>query len=335
MNDQTPNAESLNEASPAISFSLARRAVSDVAQDAAPDPPCADVVDVDLKRRLSDIEDTIQRVGERFDQLEFVIVEQFEPGMTQAGELPAGNLRERLDRIEAALGSPETPCVVQDAETGATMASAFEQRLDGLMARLEDADRTREQRSTMAEEADARLDRLERVIADLVSGAEARHETVLKNLELVMRRPAPAPDLTTQHRSFAGFATALQTALGRYEEAANRIVVGLDAVAGRISAVEAALDGQATDAANHSSSQGLEHCLGALCDRIGALSRVLGADRHASVDPEVSMISARLDHMAGALSAAGGERASLDETLRDLRLAVAEIASENQRLRIA
>ena len=107
----------------------------------------------------------------------------------------------------------------------------------------------------------------------------------------------------------------------------------LEAVETRLAAPAGA---PAEDAAPATSA--LETSLGALSDRIGALVEVLGqrtsAPRQAESNP------ALLDGLGALVTAAVGEAArgsqsAMDETLRDLRLTVAEFAADSLRLRSA
>jgi hypothetical protein len=472
--------------------------------------------------RLGEIEARIAKLAERFDQLEFVIVEQFEPGMTDGGDLPAGNLRDRLDRIEAGLGrlrrdAPATwaEAMVSDEETidGAMLearldeiaarladlahiaagpdgaADALAARLDALETRLETvadeaaaqhdrllsavtaeaaareaalegiaasaATRREDLRAILASEIEARHaalmaaiepaqgagetvevdfeslrsdlkavlteemdarqaallaalnEQAEVVRASLAGEAEARevalkafaeaaevrqatllaglgeeaqttrtavaaareealtaiaaaaearqadirdviaaemdtrNATILSALDRAMNRPAPAPDLTQQHRSFAGFATALQTTLNQFEVSVDSILDRLDGMARRLEAVEARIAAPAEAAAEElvpMAPSGLETSLGALSHGIGALVEVLG--QRAAPVPETEANPAMLDQLGALVTAAVGEAArgsrnAIDETLRDLRLTVAEIAADGLRLRSA
>jgi hypothetical protein len=470
--------------------------------------------------RLSEIEARIAKLAERFDQLEFVIVEQFEPGMTDGGELPAGNLRDRLDRIEANLGllrrdAPATWDEAMASDEEVLDAAMLEARLDEIAARLADlahigagpegaaealaarldtlerrlgevadeaaarhdsllsavtaeaaardaaleglAAATRgdelkdilaaeiearhaallaaigpvreandtvdvealrsDLRAALAEEMDARhaglvaalneqaavtrasvaaetaareeegktlaeaaearhaallhavnehaetaralvaaeasaretalaamseadASREEDLKAALAAEIETRHHAILVALERAMNRPAPAPDLTQQHRSFAGFATALQTTLNQFEVSVDSILERLDALARRLEAVElriavppAVPAGDAPPAVS-----GIETALSALSDGIGALVAVLG--QRAAPAPVTGASPAMIDQLGAAVTAAVGAAARgsqsvMDETLRDLRLTVAEIAADSLRLRSA
>jgi uncharacterized coiled-coil protein SlyX len=467
--------------------------------------------------RLGEIEARIAKLAERFDQLEFVIIEQFEPGMTEGGELPAGNLRDRLDRIEAGLGllRRDTPATWDETMASGNEildAAALEARLDEIAARLADLahlaaapegaadvlaarlEALENRLGTVAEEAAARHDSLlsavvaesaareaalegiaaaaatrredlramlaaefearhatllsatgpapeagdaveidaealrsdlraalaeeidarhaaflavlneqasasgshareEAVLTALAEAAEARHaalvdalnenaeaarsliaaeaaardaalaamaeaaesrqgdlraalaaeietrhDTLLAALDRAMNRPAPAPDLTQQHRSFAGFATALQTTLNQFEVSVDSILERLDGMARRLEAVEArvaapaaAPGGDATPAVS-----GIETSLGALSDGIGALVEVLG--QRAAPAPATEANPAMLDQLGAVVTAVVGEAARssqsvMDDTLRDLRLTMAEIAADSLRLR--
>lgn len=320
MNDQTPVTDALDATSPAICFSLAKRAAAGVPGRGPSDALDAAGAERGDAGQAADLDMRIERLAERFDQLEFVIIEQFEPGMIHAGGVPAGSLRDRLDRIEAAVEhlshDPVRPTDRDDSEG--------ERRLDALAVRL---------------------DGLERAIADAASGTETRHAALVAAVERIATRPAPAPDLTAQHRSFAGFAAALQTTLGRQEAAAQEIVLALGTFAARLEAVEARLDAKGeqpppAEPSAASPSAGLETSLGLLGDRIGALARAIGAGPPAATPPEIASIAGRLDHLAlllaGALEEdARGRRASIEETLRDMRMTVAEIVAENRRLHVA
>jgi hypothetical protein len=466
------------------------------AQTAMPDEEDMAVEDERPPGRLGEIEVRITQLAERFDQLEFVIVEQFEPGMTAAGELPSGNLRDRLDRIEAALGllrrdPPDAAGTWADAMTsGAEVldVAVLEARLDEIAARLTDlahgakgpqvfpeAFEALEKRlQTFAEEAAARHDgylsavtaevaardaalqavataqdagltelraaltaemdarqtallaafpapvesqglseaaveaitgrvvreaaeraeaRLETTLTEMeareaavlaafrseadaqrkaiaeafadeaaardaaaaaalaaAEGAQTavaaefrtRHDAILAMLERAMNRPPPAPDLTQQHRSFAGFATALQTTLNQFELSVDAILDRLDGMARRLEAVEARIAApvEAREAAIAAAPvSGLETSIGALSDGIGALVEVLGqraAPAREPSDPDTLMFD-RLGALVTAAvdEAARGSQGAMDATLRDLRLAMAELAADSQRLRIA
>jgi hypothetical protein len=164
-----------------------------------------------LGQRLSEIETRIEKLAERFDQLEFVIVEQFEPGMSGTGDLPSGNLRDRLDRIESVLGllsqgAEEQPVAAPAAVADAPVPAGIERR-ETFAARLEEVDSAQ---SIRADAAEARLDGMTQALDILSAEARGRHQDLRAAFEKAMNRPPPAPDMTMQHRSFAGFATALQ-----------------------------------------------------------------------------------------------------------------------------
>jgi hypothetical protein len=474
--------------------------------------------------RLGEIEARIAKLAERFDQLEFVIVEQFEPGMTDGGELPAGNLRDRLDRIEAGLGllrrdAPATWDEAMASEEAVLDAAALDARLDEIAARLADLahiaagpgdaadalaarlDALEQRLGTVADEAAARHDSLLSAVtaeaaareaalegiaaaaatrrqelkdilaaeietrhasllaaigpaqeagdtvdvdiealrsdlraalaeemdarhagllaalneqaavartsvaaeaaareaegkalaeaaearhaallqavtehaetaralvaaeaaareaalaampeaeatreadlkAALVAEIDTRHDAILLALDRAMSRPAPAPDLTQQHRSFAGFATALQTTLNQFEVSVDSILERLDGMARRLEAVEARIPAPAAAPAADAAPavSGIETSLGALSDGIGALVEVLG--QRAAPSPVTEADPAMIDQLGAAVTAAIGEAArgsqsAMDETLRDLRLTVAEIAADSLRLRSA
>lgn len=307
---------------------------------------------VPLSRRFGEIEAWIEKLAERFDQLEFVIVEQFEPGMSQPGERPGGNLRERLDRIEATLGllSQEPGETLAAAASGgpegaeAAVARAIEDRLNAIATRLADVVDAEARRSALADAAEERLRALEGAVEVMSTGADASRMAVLDAIERVSQRPPPAPDMTLQHRSFAGFATALQATLDRFETSVGTILDRLDGVTERVAALEAGVsrfeDIATSQPAASPPTSGLDLSLAALSDRICALAEVLGTRQQPADLEEISVVSARLEQLGGLLSAALEETgrsnsSGLDETLRDLRIAIAEIAAENRRLHIA
>ena len=289
-----------------------------------------------LAERLSEIETRIERLAERFDQLEFVIVEQFEPGMTQAGDLPHGNLRERLDRIEAVLGLLSQGG--EDRPVPGPVPTAGGPQVDGLLDRLSDIAAAQAQRS---EAVESRLHMTMQALDSMATETRGRSEALFAALEGAMRRPMPAPDLTMQHRSFAGFATALQVTLDRLDGAVARLLDGFGSVTGRLAALEARLAQTEMPAADAAPGAGdIATALAALCERIGGLTRVLAEPPNRTGDPDIGDLTMRLDALGAVLSASvedavHGNRAAIEETLRDLRLAVAEIAAENHRLRIA
>jgi hypothetical protein len=197
----------------------------------------------------------------------------------------------------------------------------------------------RESAFRSAEEAD--VARQADLRAAMTAEMDMRQETILTALDRAMSRPAPAPDLTQQHRSFAGFATALQTTLNQFEISVDSILDRLDGMTRRLEAVEARIATQAEAAADDTVTvpvSGLETSLGALSDGIGALVAVLG-QRAAPVqesEPGPGMV----EELAALVTAAVGEAArdsqnAIDHTLRDLRLTVAEIAADSLRLRTA
>jgi hypothetical protein len=338
MNEQTPVADISDEVPPPICFSFAKRAVSDALGDAQPVPTEPGRRDAASGRVVAEIEARIERLAERFDQLEFVILEQFESGMTPNDGSPAGSLCDRLDRIEAALAH-----VAQAADRIAATdetETATARQLDAMAARVGDLLQAQAQVVTSAEDTAARLADLLRAVVEAESHGDARHVAVLGALDRIASRPAPAPDLTIQHRSFAGFATALQAALGRYDASAQGIAQGLDVVAGRLDAVEVAFRRERAEpsAAAPQPPAGLEAALGLLCDRIGALVEVHATGPQMGGVPELASVATRLDLLAGMLSTsledARGRGVPIEDTLRDLRMAVAEIAAENRRLRI-
>jgi hypothetical protein len=171
--------------------------------------------------------------------------------------------------------------------------------------------------------------------------ARGRHDDLLAAFERAMHRPMPAPDLTMQHRSFAGFATALQVALDRLDSAVESILAGLGDMAARLDALETPRAPEAARAAEASRvAVDLGARLAALCDRIGTLTDVVASAAERREAAEAAALSERLDALGEVLSAsvenaALGNREAMERTLRDLRFAVAEIAAENQRLRIA
>jgi hypothetical protein len=289
-----------------------------------------------LALRLCEIETRIERLAERFDQLEFVIVEQFEPGMTPAGDLPHGNLRERLDRIEAVLGLLSQGR--EERPAYAPVLAAGEAQVCGLFNRLSDDVAAQAQRSDAVE---SRLDGIVQALDAVAAEARIRSDALLAALEGAMRRPMPAPDLTMQHRSFAGFATALQVTLDRLDDAAARILGGFATVTGRLDALEARITpADRPSAAADPGAGDVATALGALCERIGALTGALAVPSQRTGEPDIGALTMRLDALGAVLSASvedavQGNRAAMEETLRDLRLAVAEIAAENHRLRIA
>lgn len=316
-------------------------AVRDTLAEAAPlDEP------VPLLRRFGEVEAGIEKLAERFDQLEFVIVEQFEPGMSQPGERPAGNLRERLDRIEARLdllsgepGAAPPSHASQDGDDALAAAdTAIDDRLGAIAERLADVVAADARRSAAADAAEARLRTLERAVDDMTTATEAGRMAVLEALDRVSQRPPPAPDLTLQHRSFAGFATALQTTLDRFETSVGTILERLDGVTERVAALEDGLVRSGEDTPSQP-ARGLDISVAALSDRISTLAEVLGT-RHQPELQEITVVSARLEQMGSLLStvleeAGKSNPGSIDETLRDLRMTIAEIAAENRRLRIA
>ena len=290
-----------------------------------------------LDQRLREIETRIEKLAERFDQLEFVIVEQFEPGMTAAGELPGGNLRERLDRIEGVLGLlSQAPEELPAAET------ALEAEPSGLAAQLDAvASRLSEMMAAQGlatDRAEARLDGLVQAFDALSGRLGDRHDELVGVVERAVTRQPPVPDLALQHRSFAGFATALQMTLRRVDDAVSTILAGVEAVAERVAALEARP--AASTAAGAPASGDLDASLGALCDRIGALTAALADAAEQRGAGDIAALSMRLDALGAVMSASLedsllGNRTVIEDTLRDLRLAVAEIAAENHRLRIA
>jgi hypothetical protein len=307
---------------------------------------------VSLSRRYSEIEAWIEKLAERFDQLEFVIVEQFEPGMSQPGERPSGNLRERLDRIEVTLAqlsqepAEALPAAVDGGSGAAALAAAtgIEDRLNAIASRLADVVDAEMRRSAAADAAEDRLRTLEGAVEAMSTGADASRMAVLDAIERVSQRPPPAPDMTLQHRSFAGFATALQTTLDRFETSVGAILERLDGVTERVGALEAGLsrleDTAVSQTVAEPPTSGLDLSLAALSDRICALAEVLGTRQQPADLQDITVVSARLEQLGALLSAALEEAGksnsdSLDESLRDLRMAIAEIAAENRRLRIA
>jgi hypothetical protein len=192
--------------------------------------------------------------------------------------------------------------------------------------------------TAVAEAVEARQADLRDVIATEMA---TRHDAILVALDRAMNRPAPAPDLTQQHRSFAGFATALQTTLNQFEVSVDSILDRLDGMARRLEAVEARIAAPAETAVGDAASvppSGLETSLGALSDGIGALVEVLGQRAAPLLEPEAG--PAMLDQLGALVTAAVGEAArdsqsAMDETLRDLRLTVAEMAADSLRLRTA
>ncbi len=409
MSDYGPSSDTLQDTSPLLRFTSAMRWPRDRREETITGDAEPLVDETALTGRLADIESRIGKLAERFDQLEFVIVEQFEPGMTDGGDLPSGNLRDRLDRIEAGLGQLRGPSDATRASWNEATApdeevldaAMVEARLDEITARLTDLARRADEPvgAGVAETVDARLGalearldavadeaaarheallaavatevairhealrtaigsdaaarsqsalaeataeaqaRAEAIGAKLATEAEKRHEAVLAALERAMSRPAPAPDLTQQHRSFAGFATALQTTLSQFETSVDSILDRLDGMAQRLEAVETRMAQPAVDDASATpvAATGLETSLGALSEGIAALVQVLGqraADPRGGTDPAMlgqlgALVSAAVEE------AARDNRAALDETLRDLRLALAEVAADNMRLRIA
>ena len=277
-----------------------------------------------------EIETRIEKLAERFDQLEYVIVEQFEPGMSGSGDLPRGNLRDRLDRIESVLG------LLSQVDDDRPAPQGHE---DPVAERLIEAVGSQAQR---ADAMEARLDSLIRALDAVSAETRGRHDDLMAAFEKAMHRPMPAPDLTMQHRSFAGFATALQVTLDRMDGAVAGIVGALDGVTARLAALEAraaSADMPVTEAPPAADSLGSS--LDALCDRIGALTGVLAAATERKKPAEdLAALSMRIDALGAVLSASvedavHGNRVAIEETLRDLRLAVAEIAAENHRLQIA
>jgi hypothetical protein len=141
VSDLGQTADTLREASPLLRFSSAMRWARDNRAERTDDDGLVD--EAAMSGRLAQIETRMGKLAERFDQLEFVIVEQFEPGMTEAGELPSGNLRDRLDRIEEGLGhlrrTPSPPPTWAEAtvrDEDVLDAAAVEARLDDIAARL-------------------------------------------------------------------------------------------------------------------------------------------------------------------------------------------------------
>jgi hypothetical protein len=318
-----------------------------MSDDAAPLVDEAAVTD-----RLADIDSRIGKLAERFDQLEFVIVEQFEPGMTDGGDLPSGNLRDRLDRIEAGLGhlrgrDPATPapgtrrrrptkscstppwsrrgwtrsrhgwpsspnsraslrgrawpkrrCPPRCARGTARRdrgrgAARHEALLAAVAARNGARGTTRSARrsATTRRRKDrpwlqlpppprrrSRARTLAGPIGSLLGIAAAERARRDARRTRPGDEPAAArPDLTLQHRGFAGFATALQTTLSQFETSVDSILARLDGMAQRLEAVEARIAAPPPTHARPSlGAIGARISLGALSEGIGALVQVLG-----------------------------------------------------------
>jgi hypothetical protein len=183
--------------------------------------------------RLREIEARIAKLAERFDQLEFIIVEQFEPGMTETGDLPAGNLRDRLDRIEAGLGllRTETPDISATPPVGSSAEVApgpagLEARTGEMAARLADTtygsagalharlEVLEKRLETAAEAAAAQLDRLLSAIADGATGWDSALQAIATShaAHHADLKAALAAETETWH---AAVLTALELAIHR------------------------------------------------------------------------------------------------------------------------
>lgn len=194
------------------------------------------------------LEERFSRLAERFDQLEFVIVEQFEPGMTGEDGQDPGNLRHRLDRIEAALRTFAGPAAAPDP--------AIDGALEAAIARIDAA---------LVESAGAAARRDE----DLASlkDAVARIETAVP----------PRPDMSAVHQGFARIATALSAGLQRLDAAredTDRRLAAIETALADVAKAAIAAD-RATDAAP--APEGLEARIGALADRVAAAEARLSA----------------------------------------------------------
>jgi hypothetical protein len=388
MSDHDPNSITQRDTSPLLRFTTAMGWPRERPHAEMPDEDGLGTDDAPAERRLGEIEARIDRLAERFDQLEFLIVEQFEPGMTEAGELPAGNLRDRLDRIEAGLD-----LLRREAPDAATWTDAmashdevpdttvFESRLDEIVARLADladiaagpdgaadgfgarlqgfeqrievvaddpiarhdgvpsatvADDTARE-TPLAAMIEAAVSRQADLTATISAEMEAQHAAILAALDrAISRQPAGH---TQEHSSFAGFATALQTTLSQFEVSVDSILDRLDGLAKRLEVAEARIAAPADpDEAVPAGVWGLETSLGVLSEGIGALAAVIS--RQTASAPDAGTSPAVLDHLGTLVTAAVGaaardNRAAIEETLHDLRLAVAEIAADRARLRIA
>lgn len=256
------------------------------------------------------LEERFSHLSERFDQLEFVIVEQFEPGMTQEDGPDRGNLRDRLVRIEAALdGLAAVPAAGPEDEPGPGLR-ALAEKMESIAAGMADL-------GTRIEGVGERAERLERTLRDLAQ-AQARLE----------KRPAPVPDLTAMHQGFARFGTALNGALHRMDTVVSEICERQERIEAAIAELSARL---AQGAAGSGSHDPLEDTLRDLGSRIGALAEAAAARPEASRD--VAALAERLA-AAEARIAAGSEPAEAghDAALRALQTTVAELLAENRRL---
>ena len=187
MSDDGPSSDTLREPSPLLHFTSAMRWPRERQQPDMPDEEDLARDDALASGRLGEIEARIAKLAERFDQLEFVIVEQFEPGMTDGGKLPAGNLRDRLDRIEAALGplrrdAPATWADAMAADEEVLDAAMLEARLDEIAARLADLAHIAAGPDGAAEALAARLEALEGQLHEVSEETRAQHDTLLAAL---------------------------------------------------------------------------------------------------------------------------------------------------------
>ena len=318
------------DASPPVLFGVATRS-----ERVSPSGP--DLVS-QLGRRLSEIEIRMEKLAERFDQLEFVIVEQFEPGMTPSGDARRGNLRERLDRIEEVLGLLSQSGEERPAPAEASHAALGQTKWEAAAASLAETAAVHAERFGAVE---ARLDGLADLFESFAGDARGRHHALLETLEKLAQRPMPAPDLTAQHRSFAGFATALQVTLDRLDGAVAEILAGFASLAARLETLEAPHSGQDAPVDGVTRvGRDIGDGFMALCDRIGALTDVVAGAAERKSSAETAALSDRLEALSAVLSAsigdaAVGQRLVMEDALRDLRIAVAEIAAENRRLRIS
>jgi hypothetical protein len=275
-------------------------------------------------------------VDARLDEITARLAELAEAAQPRDGA-GADALEARLDSLDRRLETVAAEAaarheallttIVSEGGTSAVAASAAaEAREQALLA-------------TLATEAE---DRHAALLSAMIAAADARYDAILSALDRAMNRPPPSPDLTLLHRGFAGFATALQTTLNQFETSVDSILARLDGMAQRLEAVEARIaappDPMAALTDGAPPVSGLEISLGALSEGIGALVRVLGTRSSGAREAEAE--GAMLDQL-GALvtaavdAAARDNRTAMDETLRDLRLALAEVAADNLRLRIA
>lgn len=329
--------------------------------------------------KLAGIERRMERLAERFEQLEFLIIEQFETGVNATTADPEMTLRQRLDRIEGRLDDllrtrPEGPHALgdrpadpQSSEKGTAQLPAAD-FLGGPCRTLEDTRPVQtphpswleglEERllSALAQTLSENAKVVASDVADLVSMTVSVAETsartatevstLTNRVEALARRPAAVPDLTAQHRSFAAFGTALSVTLARFEAVADGLAQRLDRVTTQPAPIDASAAGEEAlptpEAKNGTPpvAAALEGEMAVLARRIETLANVLGT-RAKGVDPEdLAQTSARLETVCGRLTDALEEissdtRALHEDSLRDLRLAVAEIAAENRRLRHA